>query len=89
MTIQRKIEQFRPLVESGYATTSRTAKAAQAAPGLNPYYTVTTDHHITLRIDVAKLCRHLIDKIAAGRGNQSVMAGGAIRLKINTSKERA
>jgi hypothetical protein len=88
MATQRTIEQFRPLVESGYATTERTAKAPPENPRWPGYITIETDHHVTLRIDVAKLTRHLLEKIARSRGTTSVLAGGAVRLKINTSKER-
>jgi hypothetical protein len=87
MAIQRKIHQFRPLVESGYATTRRTVKTSLPGGNTLGYVSLESLHHVTLRIDVAALARHLLEKIVAGRGNTSRMAGGAIRLKINTTQE--
>jgi hypothetical protein len=87
MAIQRKIEQFRPLVESGYATTRRSVRAELQDGVSVGYTTVLSTHHVTLRIDVAALARHLVKKIVAGKGSVSRMAGGAINLKINTTQE--
>lgn len=88
MTQQRHIRQFHPLVKSGYAESSRHIKAPPDNPAWPGYVTIVYDHHVTLRIDVAKLANHLVHKITSGRGTQSVMAGGAIRMKINTTKAR-
>lgn len=88
MSIQRKIEQFRPLIESGYYEHVTSQKAPPSSPEWPGWEQRVRDLHVTLRIDIAKLTHYMAKKAANSRSGRSQAFGGFIRLTINTSKER-
>lgn len=88
MSIQRQVRQFRPLVESGYYEHRETKKASPDSPRWPGWETVITDCHVTLRIDVARLAADLAGVAASNTRGTATIRNGAIRLTINTTKER-
>lgn len=88
MSRSRHINEFRPLVESGYASTVRCCREQDGAGADWSSAQHIQDHHVTLRIDVANLARQLLEKARDSKTDVSKAFGGAVSLKINTTKER-
>lgn len=88
MSKSRHINEFRPLVESGYASTVRRSRIQDGAGADWHFAHHIQDHHVTLRIDVASLTRQLTEKARDSKTGLSKAFGGAVRLKINTTSER-
>jgi hypothetical protein len=88
MSIQRKIEQFRPLVESGYAYSRHVEWRDINEHGDRKCVSVEKDMHVTLRINVAALAAYLVKRAEGSSRGRSGLCNGAVTLKINTTKER-
>lgn len=88
MSMQRKIEQFRPLVESGYAYSRHIEWRTINQHGDRNCIAIEKDMHVTLRINVAELAAYLVKRAESSRRGVAGLCNGAIRLKINTIKER-
>jgi hypothetical protein len=88
MTIQRKVQQMKPLCESAYFTRNEHKNVAPDSREWPVWVIKTFDHHVTLRIDVARLTQAMTEKAARTKTGRITSNAGLIRLTINTTKER-